>query len=107
MKDKGARGRSKSRGRGQGTWKGRSKSRVGEDRNKCFYCKEEGHWKRNCPKLKGNWKNASKASEASSSMVASSSEEEKSEVLMVSTSCTHDNWIMDSGCTYHMTSRRE
>ncbi|GJV59270.1 transposable element [Tanacetum coccineum] len=42
------------KGKGKGRYKYRSKSRPrgSNPRDTCNYCKEEGHWKFNCPKLK-------------------------------------------------------
>ncbi|GJX95918.1 retrovirus-related pol polyprotein from transposon TNT 1-94 [Tanacetum coccineum] len=42
------------KGKGKGRYKDRSKSRPrgSNPRDTCNYCKEEGHWKFNCPKLK-------------------------------------------------------
>ncbi|GKE47996.1 retrovirus-related pol polyprotein from transposon TNT 1-94, partial [Tanacetum coccineum] len=42
------------KGKGKGRYKDRLKSRLqgSNPRDTCNYCKEEGHWKFNCPKLK-------------------------------------------------------
>ncbi|KAF7126749.1 hypothetical protein RHSIM_Rhsim11G0139500 [Rhododendron simsii] len=46
-KNSGNRGRSKSKGRGTST-----SGRVVKD--ECAYCREKGHWKKDCPKKRGN-----------------------------------------------------
>ncbi|WCJ40144.1 Gag polyprotein [Euphorbia peplus] len=43
------RGRFQKKGKGKNE---RSKSRVGKD--ECAFCREKGHWKKDCPKLKHN-----------------------------------------------------
>ncbi|KAK8936753.1 hypothetical protein KSP39_PZI011993 [Platanthera zijinensis] len=94
-----SRGRSKERGKKDS--RPRSKSRG--KNNKCHFCKEEGHWKVNCPKrkLKG------KAPEPQQAAIAAGYDSD-ADVLHVSQSHEiTDEWIMDTGCSYHMCPRRE
>jgi len=76
--------------------RGRSKSKGRYSKDTCNYCKEKGHWKANCPKLK------SKGSAAVAEKEDSASEGDYS--LTVSCSAYSDqSWILDSGASHHMT----
>lgn len=45
-------GRAETKGKGnRKTPQGKKRAPLGKDQ--CAYCKEEGHWKKDCPKLKG------------------------------------------------------
>ena len=48
-----ARGRSQNHIR---TKKGRSKARSRPSKDECVFCREKGHWKKDCPKLKSKVK---------------------------------------------------
>ena len=67
-----------------------------------FLLYKEGHFKKHCP--------LNKSKEASSSKHTTETSEanvtdgyDLVEVLMVSHKDIHDAWIMNLGCTYHMT----
>ncbi|XP_031260601.1 uncharacterized protein LOC116118767 [Pistacia vera] len=60
---------------------------------------------RDCPKRK-NKKKSEKDSEGGSAGLASEGYE-SSEVLVISEGKTSEEWMLDSGCTYHMTPNRE
>ena len=80
--------------------KARSKSRGGRKTIRCFVCHEEGHIKKDCPKRKKDVK-IQEGGEAA--IVECDDGYETADVLVASTSHS-DKWIMDSGCSYHMTS---
>ncbi|KAK8951459.1 hypothetical protein KSP39_PZI004612 [Platanthera zijinensis] len=88
--------RGRSRDRGKKFNRSRSKSR--DKKNQCHYCKEEGHWKNNCPKKKAKEKNQ----EQHQTAVASDPESDADVLHVHSTLDTTDTWIMDTGCSYHM-----
>ncbi|KAG8492732.1 hypothetical protein CXB51_010465 [Gossypium anomalum] len=78
----------------------KSKSRLGKDEG--AFCHEKGHWKKNCPKLKNKGKAAPGA------VIAKHDTSDSELSLAASTSSFHsDEWILDSGCTYHMSPNRE
>ena len=98
------RGRSNNRGKGNGkSYRGKSKSRQGRSKSRprnnkntkgCFICGKEGHWKRECPDKK-QFK-----TQDSANVVAESKE---TLILTVSTQYAKDEWVMDSGCSFHIT----
>ena len=97
------RGRSeKKENQGRSHSKSRSKSRT---KKTCWTCHKEGHIKRFCPQRK---KNNAKADDNSTGDAASVSEEyDNADVLTVSRTDPRDEWILDSGCTFHMTPRKD
>ncbi|KAK5773311.1 hypothetical protein PVK06_049617 [Gossypium arboreum] len=84
------RGRSHSSKSGR---RGKSKGRPAKD--ECAFCREKGHWKKNCPKLQ-------KAKAISNACVAEHDEESDFSLVGMAMACQTDEWILDSGCTYHM-----
>ena len=99
------RGRSEKRdshnNQGKSKSKSRSKSRT---KKTCWYCHKEGHIRRFCPQRK----NTTQKKESNRSVDAAnmSQDYESSEVLIVSSN-PREEWIMDSGCTFSMTPRKE
>ena len=105
-----SRGRPKERSHNAGDKKvSRSKSRN-KDKS-CNYCKKKGHIKADCWKLqKKQQSSESNSSKRLEGMVEANvaKEKEVSEyVLSVSTVRSKDDWILDSGCTHHVTPYRE
>nr|GFC11760.1 zinc finger, CCHC-type [Tanacetum cinerariifolium] len=78
-----------------------SKSRGG--RLKCYICQSDDHLKRNCPK--NNRKKSSCYVKKDEQPSSSGSTYGDSEVMMVMSAQAHAllDWIIDSGCSYHMT----
>ncbi|GKE26973.1 retrovirus-related pol polyprotein from transposon TNT 1-94, partial [Tanacetum coccineum] len=88
--------------KGKGGYKDRSKSRPrgSNPRDTCNYCKEEGHWKFNCPKLKEKGQVAAVAKDDSGS--------ERDAVLsVVDYKGTPLVWIMDSACSFNIVTNQD
>ncbi|CAA0827423.1 Probable prolyl 4-hydroxylase 11 [Striga hermonthica] len=91
-----------------GNWNFRSKSRDKSKGRKivtCYKCKEQGHFKRDCPK----WKKQTADMSSMSTNVVQNEESDCSDgdMLSISTAQYDDAWILDSGCSYHITPNRE
>ncbi|BBH00104.1 hypothetical protein Prudu_010013 [Prunus dulcis] len=100
--------RCKGSNRGKKIWeagKSRSKSRGKfPAKDECAFCRQKGHWKKDCPKLK----NKEKEKAGSEANVAKSGDEDFEFALASSSADGHSTeWILDSGCTYHMCPIRE
>lgn len=90
------RGRSDRR-ESRGKSKSRSKSKF---KVKCYHCHKEGHMRKVCPeRQRGNQER--KKDEAEAAVVTDGYE--SAEILMVSSVNSEKEWILDSGCTFHMT----
>ncbi|KAH9679095.1 hypothetical protein KPL71_025975 [Citrus sinensis] len=85
-----ARGRSQSRKPGK-----RNKSKERPAKDECAFFREKGHWKKNCPKLQ-------KGKATSDACVAEHDEESDFSLVGMTFICHSNEWILDSGCTYHM-----
>ncbi|GKA19882.1 retrovirus-related pol polyprotein from transposon TNT 1-94 [Tanacetum coccineum] len=93
------RGRNDRRDSRQSRGKSRSKSRGG--RLKCYICQSDDHLKRNCPK--NNCKKSTSYVKKDEQPSSSSPTYDDSEVMMVMSAQALLDWIMDSGCSCHMT----
>lgn len=94
--DRSHKGRSKSRDH-----KSKSKLKANKDgKTTCFICGKEGHWKRECPQ-----RNNRQHSPSDSVNTASSSRQPL--VLTVSTQDNQNEWILDSGFSFHITPQRD
>lgn len=69
----------------------------------CNYCHKEGHLKYDCPILKRKGKLLVRREQQNKVSANVLDEYESAEVLMVSDFDVKDEWIMDLGCTFHMT----
>ncbi|KAH0664726.1 hypothetical protein KY285_025932 [Solanum tuberosum] len=80
----------------------RSKSCVNKKNAECWGCRKKGHFERDCPMSKSKEK-------ASASIVEQVHDSDDNYVLTTSyNSGVYDNkWVLNSGCTLHMTCRRD
>ena len=75
------------------------KSKVGR---KCFYCHKEGHYKKECPKRKK--KKGEKLNQKDLGVAAVASDGyDLADILVVSSNDSGGEWLLDSGCSFHMT----
>ncbi|GKB30850.1 retrovirus-related pol polyprotein from transposon TNT 1-94 [Tanacetum coccineum] len=95
------RGRTDRRDSRQSMRKLRSKSRGG--RLKCYICQSEDHLKRNS--LKNNRKKSTSYIKKDEQPSSSGLTYDDFEVMMVMSTQALLDWIMNSGCSYHMTPR--
>ena len=96
-----------TRGRSQNQRKGtrrRSKSRARLSKDECAFCREKGHWKKDCPKLKGR---PDKEKAVADSNVSECIDQNSDFSLAVMPTGHSSTWLLDSGCSHHMTSNRE
>ncbi|KAK4841553.1 hypothetical protein QYF36_006375 [Acer negundo] len=82
----------------------RSQSRNINGTRKCYFCGKEGHIKKYCYEFKK--KNQEKTLNDIDAAIASRSFEH-SEVLAISTEDVKNELILDSGCSFHMTPRKD
>ncbi|GMJ01284.1 hypothetical protein HRI_003797600 [Hibiscus trionum] len=97
----------KSKNEGSGRWNSRSKSR-GKKMFHYYNCKEPGYMKQDCPK----WKKESDDKHDASSKTVNVVQNENLDcsdgyMLSISTTQFTNTWILDSGCSYHITPNRE
>ncbi|KAG8364666.1 hypothetical protein BUALT_Bualt18G0022200 [Buddleja alternifolia] len=95
------RGRTNKRDQKKKDKRSRSKSKS---KIECYHCHKEGHIRRLCPERQK--KNLEKQKEQADIVVASDGYE-SADVLMVSSINSEREWILDSGCTFHMTPNKE
>ncbi|KAJ4718340.1 Retrovirus-related Pol polyprotein from transposon TNT 1-94 [Melia azedarach] len=68
----------------------------------CNYCKENGHWKSDCPKKKRQ-----QDKPTGTATVADTNSEEDIALVADEHTDHNDVWILDSGASYHICPRRE
>ena len=97
---RGSRNNNYNRGRSRGYERGRSKSRPKFGPKACWICGDETHWKRDCPQRKQDQSKASTSANVAMKLPTSIA-------LTASTQAREDEWVLDSGCTFHITPRRD
>ena len=65
----------------------------------CFHCNKQGHIRKNCPERLNGKQTQGNASLADQNY-------ESVEVLVVTTSSSQQDWVLDYGCIFHMTPNR-
>ncbi|CAA7042915.1 unnamed protein product [Microthlaspi erraticum] len=107
------RGREETRsfkpGKGKQQHKSRSKSRDGK--RVCWICGKEGHFKKQCYKWLERNKGRGVSQEGEASLARDDAKDlvglVAQEVNVMQGTQTSDEWIMDTGCSFHMTPRRD
>ena len=97
---RGSRSNNYNRGRSRGYERGRSKSGPKFGPKACWVCGDETHWKRDCPQRKQDQNKASTSANVAMKLPTSIA-------LTASTQAREDEWVLDSGCTFHITPRRD
>ena len=95
---------SKYKGRSKTPNRNRSQSRNRSGSKKCYFCGKEGHIKKYCYEFK---KKTQDNTQVDGNAAVASNCFEPSEVLNVSTEEIKSEWILDSGCSYHMCPNRD
>jgi hypothetical protein len=92
-------GRNRSASRKRGT----SSNRKFPAKDECAFCRQKGHWRKDCPKLQ------TKGKEHKANVVSMETEDSDSDVALAGTSfdCHSEGWIMDSACTFHICPNKE
>ncbi|GFZ08920.1 hypothetical protein Acr_20g0007280 [Actinidia rufa] len=96
------RGRGQRRGHHRGTRKERWRSQARGRTVRCFYCDQEGHIKRNCPKYKAQVQSSDTAAPAVMAV-----DEDEFDVLLAASEDGKSDWVLDSGSAYHLCRDRE
>uniref|UniRef100_A0A803P381 Integrase catalytic domain-containing protein n=1 Tax=Cannabis sativa TaxID=3483 RepID=A0A803P381_CANSA len=74
-------------------------------RKQCYYCKKEVHFRDECRALKAKLQRDKSKERGDVGEVTDGYE--SADVLVVSSQESSDSWILDSGCSFHMTPKRE
>lgn len=102
------RGRTEKRGKGSDNNKNKSRSKSKGVVKTCWICGKEGHFKRQC----NIWRERNKPGSSGEASTVTSQTIDAA-TLMVSNALlgfadvTADTWVLDTGCSFHMTCRRD
>ncbi|KAL8480486.1 hypothetical protein ACS0TY_027138 [Phlomoides rotata] len=90
-------GKKFQKGKGGQLDKGKNKSKESGfvERRKCYNCNKIGHLKKNCTEKKGNKGDTTDAAVVEEGY-------NSAEVFTVSVDRMNDEWVLDSGCSFHM-----
>ena len=80
----------------------KSRFKIGK---KCFYCQKEGHFRDECRALKAKLSRDQGKNNGNADIF--SLDYTSADVLVVSSEAYDEEWIMDSGCSFHMCPKKE
>ena len=90
--------------------KHRSRSKSKDGKRVCWICGKEGHFKKQCYKWLDRNKGQKQGSDRGESSMAKDDAKDPVGLLVAevnSAESDRDEWILDTGCTFHMTPRRD
>ncbi|RZB80703.1 Retrovirus-related Pol polyprotein from transposon TNT 1-94 [Glycine soja] len=73
---------------------------------RCYHCKKEGHTRKVCPERQKNGGSNNRKNDSGNAAIVQDDDYESAEALMVSEKNPETKWIMNSGCSWHMTPNR-
>ncbi|GJT18000.1 transposable element [Tanacetum coccineum] len=82
-----------------------SRQRLRKD--KCDFCHEKGHWKRDCPRLKTKDNHYKEKAVAEANVTKCDDEESHLSLATSSSRNASEIWLLDSACSHHITPHRE
>ena len=87
---------------GKSCSKSKSKGKKDYRNVKCYHCNKIGHIRRICP-----YRQQEEKTQAQGSAAIIDDGYDSIEVLTITLNPNHEEWVLDSGCTYHMCPRRD
>jgi len=110
-----ARGRPDGKNNNQGNkGKNRSRSKSADGKRVCWICGKEGHFKKQCYKWIERNKSKQQGSDNGESSLAKSTEGFNPAMVLMATDETlvvtdsiANEWVLDTGCSFHMTPRKD
>jgi len=90
------------------TTTGKSKPANSDEKNLCFYCKKEGHWINDCPKIKEKNRNNKSVNIAAEATTSGELDGGESAIVVESVALVGGErcWILDSGASSHISGFR-
>ncbi|KAH9662167.1 hypothetical protein KPL70_024758 [Citrus sinensis] len=91
----------KNKNQGKGHGKNQETADKKKKKRKCFYCRKEGHYIRDCYEKKKK-ESQEKSGDAAVASDDGSDGYQSADLLVASNSNTKGQWVIDSGCSFHL-----
>ncbi|KAH9681558.1 CCHC-type domain-containing protein [Citrus sinensis] len=91
----------KNKNQGKGHGKNQETADKKKKKRKCFYCRKEGHYIRDCFEKKKK-ESQEKSGDAAVAVDDGSDGYQNADLLAASNSNTKGQWVIDSGCSFHL-----
>ncbi|KAH9651061.1 hypothetical protein KPL70_026606 [Citrus sinensis] len=91
----------KNKNQGKGHGKNQETADKKKKKRKCFYCRKEGHYIRDCFEKKKK-ESQEKSGDAAVASDDGSDGYQSADLLVASNSNTKGQWVIDSGCSFHL-----